>query len=148
MHELERLGVRVVSGRLGRKAGEDGDEGSEGEKKGGSATMPTQQQQASVTAPVERSNSLGWGSSDADLSALMARRNSLGLSIMTDGRRGSLGSLGPIMNLDLGDSLPTHRSLGSGGLFDDQQRRNSSLGLGSLTGGGLGSMGMSVNPNQ
>jgi hypothetical protein len=62
-----------------------------------------------------------------------------------DGRRGSLGSLGPIMGLDLGDQFS--RTGGFDGVLD-QQRRNSSLGLGSLTGGGLGSMGMSVNPNQ
>ena len=35
MLELERLGVRVVSGRLGRKAGEEGDDESETVKKPG-----------------------------------------------------------------------------------------------------------------
>jgi hypothetical protein len=148
MNELERLGVRVVSGRLGRKAGEDGDEESESGDKKVNLKAP-----ASVIAPVERRNSLAWGG-DAELSALISKRNSLGLSGIMNDRRGSLGSLGPVLGMD-GVDLG-HRPIGSGGSvtgFDsgfhqEQQRRTSSLGLGSLSGGNLGNMGMSVNPNQ
>ena len=162
MLELERLGVRVVSGRLGRKAGEDGDDDSASDsgKKG-----PTQ----SVTVPgtglaMERTSSIGWGASDADLSSLMiARRNSsLGLSIMNDTGRGSL-ALGQM--LDPGDpTMPPHRPLVGGGAAaayeaarhdhftqkaSEQQRRASSLGLGSLGGnGGIGNVGLSVSANQ
>ena len=113
---------------------------------------------------MDRSNSLGWGNSDAELSSLMGRRNSsLGLSMLNDGRRGSLGSLGPGVGLDPSDvAMPPHRPLVGGGAVAayeaarhdhftqksaEQQRRASSLGLGTL-GGGLGGMGMSVNPNQ
>lgn len=110
--------------------------------------------------PMERSNSIGWVASDAELNSLMmARRNSsLGLSMMTD-RRGSLGSLGPAIGLDPGDpTMPPHRPLVGGGAAaayeaarhdhftnksGEQHRRASSIGLGSL-----GNMGMSVNPNQ
>ena len=38
MLELERLGVRVVSGRLGR--GKDDDEGDEGSEEGGGKKIP------------------------------------------------------------------------------------------------------------
>lgn len=141
MLELERLGVRVVSGRLGRKAGEDGED---------DVPAPPTVKKASVPGiisgpPVERSGSLGWGN-DGDLNNLMSRRNSLGLSMMNDGRRGSLGSLGQVVGLDGGDPTLGHRSLGYD--MGDAQRRASSLGLGTLAGGGLGGMGMSVNPNQ
>jgi hypothetical protein len=162
MLELERLGVRVVSGRLGRKAGDDGEDSTvQGDKKGGAMAV----QAPGMGGPVDRSPSLGWGSSDADLSTLMARRNSsLGLSVMNDGRRGSLGSLGQVIGMDGGDpTMPPHRPMVGGGAADayeasrhdhfsrknaEQQRRSSSLGLGNLTSGGLGNMGMSVNPNQ
>jgi hypothetical protein len=158
MVELERLGVRVVSGRLGRKAGEEGDENED--------EMPTSSvKKTSVGGgpSVERSNSIGWGA-DADLQSLMARRNSsLGLSMMNDGRRGSLSSLGQVVGLEGDLSMPPHRPLVGGGAAAayeaarhdhftqksaEQQRRASSLGLGSLAGGGLSQMGMSVNPNQ
>jgi hypothetical protein len=157
MLELERLGVRVVSGRLGRKAGEEGDEDS----------LPPGKKVENGVGPIERHSSIGWGSSDPDLNNLMmARRNSsLGLSMMHDGyRRGSLGSLGQVVGLDTGDpSMPPHRPLVGGGAAAayeaarhdhftqksaEQQRRASSLGLGSLAGGGISNMGMSVNPNQ
>ena len=149
MNELERLGVRVVSGRLGLKAGDEGDDESEsGDKK-----ISLVGQTGVAGAPVEHRNSLGWGG-DAELSALISKRNSLGLSGLMNDRRGSLGSLGPVLGmdgLDLG-----HRQMGSGnsvsgfdsGFQQEQQRRSSSLGLGSLSGGNLGNMGMSVNPNQ
>ena len=167
MLELERLGVRVVSGRLGRKAGEDGEDevvGPGGKKPG----VPTL---AGMVGPgiADRNNSMGgWsGAPGADLNDLMmghgARRNSsLGLSMMNDGRRGSLTSLGQV-GLDTGHpTMPPHRPLVGGGAAAayeaarhdhftqksaEQQRRASSLGLGSL-GGGLGNMGMSVNPTQ
>mmetsp|Transcript_76498 Transcript_76498/g.115126 ORF Transcript_76498/g.115126 Transcript_76498/m.115126 type:complete len:418 (+) Transcript_76498:586-1839(+) len=162
MVELERLGVRVVSGRLGRKAGEE----EEAEKKpGGSGEMPR-------APPTDRNNSLGW-SSNADLDSLMQRRSSsLGLSLMNDSdlkRRSSLSSLGPALGLDSNDpAMPPHRPLVGGGAAaayeaaradhyaqkrEEQQRRASSLGLG-MGGGNLGAgsgmpqMGLSVNPNQ
>lgn len=172
MMELERLGVRVVSGRLGRKAGEEGDDASNSgpDKKGGMAGAPNQAQMGAGLAQgggMPRSNSLGWGS-DADLSNLIAsrRNSSLGLSMMNEtmgGRRGSLSSLGQIIGLDGDPTMPPHRPFVGGGAaaaFEaarhdhftqksaEQQRRASSLGLGSLGGGGMSSMGMSVNPNQ
>ena len=162
MLELERLGVRVVSGRLGRKAGEDDDDSaSESGKKG-----PTQSVSVpGAGIPLERTSSIGWGASDADLNSLMiARRNSsLGLSIMNDAGRGSL-ALGQVM-LDPGDpTMPPHRPLVGGGAAaayeaarhdhftqkaSEQQRRASSLGLGSLSGNsGIGNVGLSVSANQ
>lgn len=162
MLELERLGVRVVSGRLGRKAGED-DEGGPEPKKG--VPMPGMVVHPGMQDPIGRSGSIGWGAGGDDLSTLMmARRNSsLGLSMMD--RRGSLASLGQAVGLDPGDpTMPPHRPLVGGGAAaayeaarhdhftqksQEQQRRASSLGLGSFGGGGLGGMGgMSVNPNQ
>lgn len=135
--ELERLGVRVVSGRLGRKAGEEGEE----EKKG-SAPM-----NLGPASSVDR----GWGgAADGDLNGLMAnRRGSMGISsMMNDGRRGSLGSIGQMVGLEGSDGLG-HQSLGGGFNLGDAQRRSSGLaGLGNIAGGGLGTMGMSVNPNQ
>lgn len=156
MLELERLGVRVVSGRLGRKAGEE----DEAEKKVGEMGH-------GVGPPIDRSNSLGWPSSDADFNSLMQRRNSsIGLSMIGDSdleRRRSLGSLGGVVGLD----EPPHRPLVGGGAAAayeaaradhyaqknaQQQRRASSLGLGigggNLGGGGMPQMGFSVNPNQ
>ena len=74
-------------------------------------------------------------------------------------RRGSLGSLGPVLGLD--DAMPPHRPLVGGGSAaayeaaradhyaqkrEEQQRRASSLGLG--MGGANMQMGLSVNPNQ
>jgi hypothetical protein len=134
MMELERLGVRVVSGRLGRKAGEDGDESlvSDSKKMMGTAAI-------GGSPPVERSGSIGWGT-DAEINSLMAsRRTSIGLSMgLNDGRRGSLGSLGQVVGLDGGDPMGIR-----GGFDVGPDRRASSLGL-----GGLGNMGVSVNPNQ
>ena len=174
MVELERLGVRVVSGRLGRKAGEEGDDASASgaDKKGGvaAAAAINQQQMGHPGMPqgggMPRNNSMGWGS-DADLTNLIAsrRNSSLGLSMMNDtmGRRGSLSSLGQIIGLDSDPTMPPHRPFVGGGAaaaFEaarhdhfaqksaEQQRRASSLGLGSLGGGGMSGMGMSVNPNQ
>lgn len=165
MLELERLGVRVVSGRLGRKAGEDGDDDSEASP---AKKTPIQGMQTNTGVPAETAGSMNWGTSDTELNNLMmARRNSsLGLSIMNDvGRRGSLSSLGQAV-LDSGDStMPPHRPLVGGGAAaayeaarhdhftqkaSEQQRRASSLGLGSLTGGngGLGNLTMSVSANQ
>lgn len=157
MVELERLGVRVVSGRLGRKTGEEGDE---------PAGVPDASASSKRSGPpVERNNSLSLGGfGDADLNQLMARRNSsLGLGLIDGGRRGSLSSLGQVVGLeDLG--IPPHRPMVGGGaaaayeaarhdhfagMGSGEQRRSSSLGLGSL---GLGSggtgNGANVNPNQ
>mmetsp|Transcript_8816 Transcript_8816/g.18277 ORF Transcript_8816/g.18277 Transcript_8816/m.18277 type:complete len:355 (-) Transcript_8816:471-1535(-) len=174
MLELERLGVRVVSGRLGRKAGEEGDDPAAPQDK--QKAMPPSNDGApsnlgavgggGMQAGMQRSSSMGWGGSDADLTNLMARRNSsLGLSMMNDtlGRRGSLGSLGQVMGLEGDPTMPPHRPFVGGGAAAayeaarhdhftqksaEQQRRASGLGLGSLAGGGLSGMGMSVNPNQ
>lgn len=135
--ELERLGVRVVSGRLGRKAGEEGEE----DKKGGTPL--------GIGGP--SSGSQGWGGgADADLNGLMGnRRGSMGISSMiNDGRRGSLGSIGQMVGLEGTDGLG-HQSLAGGFNLGDAQRRSSGLaGLGNLAGSSLGTMGMSVNPNQ
>ena len=166
MLELERLGVRVVSGRLGRKAGEEGDDPPPVQEK--PKNLPVANDAANngnimaQNSGMERSSSIGWGS-ETDLQTLMARRNSsLGLSMMgeTLARRGSLSSLGQVMGLEGDPTIPPHRPFVGGGAAAayeaarhdhfaqksaEQQRRASSLGLGSLTSGGLG---MSVNPNQ
>ncbi len=94
---------------------------------------------------------------------MQRRSSSLGLSMMSDrdlNRRGSLGSLGPVLGLD-DPTMPPHRPLVGGGSAaayeaaradhyakkrEEQQRRASSLGLG--MGGGNMQMGLSVNPNQ
>ena len=106
---------------------------------------------------------ISW-SSGTELDTLMQRRSSsLGLSMMSDrdlNRRGSLGSLGPVLGLD-DSTMPPHRPLVGGGSAaayeaaradhyaqkrEEQQRRASSLGLG--MGGANMQMGLSVNPNQ
>lgn len=145
MLELERLGVRVVSGRLGRKAGDDDEPGGPGLGSGDKkAPMATGMAGLGASPSIERSNSIGWGV-DGDLNRLIDRRPSLGgLSFPTEARRGSLGSFGQVVGLD-GDMAQV--GLG-GGFMGDASRRQSSLGLGSLAGGGIGGMGMSVNPNQ
>ena len=155
MLELEKLGVRVVSGRLGRKTGEDDDEMDGGVSASGVMGVPNPGSRIDVPgAGIAGSSSIGgltgenpaesggntWGT-DAELNRFMARRNSsLGFSMLNDGRRGSLGSLGGLMGFDSTDTSILGMGVGS-----DQQRRTSSLGLGSLAGGALG---MSVNPNQ
>ena len=56
-----------------------------------------------VGPPIDRSNSLGWPSSDADFNSLMQRRSSsIGLSMIDSDleRRRSLGSLGQVVGLD------------------------------------------------
>lgn len=103
MVELERLGVRVVSGRLGRKAGEEGEDSPDPKKMGGMPGM-------------DRNPSMGLGG-DMDFNNFMARRNSsLGLSMMNDmNRRGSLGSLGQVINMDGDAGIPPHRPMVGGG---------------------------------
>lgn len=173
MLELERLGVRVVSGRLGRKAGDEGDEQSAPQDHQNSLLQSTDSvpngNMASVNPGInglqQRSGSLGWGN-EAGITSLMAQRNSsLGLSMINDtlGRRGSLGSLGQVIGLEGDSSVPPHRPFVGGGAAAayeaarhdhftqksaEQQQRASSLGIGSLAGSGIGGMGMSVNPNQ
>ena len=163
MLELERLGVRVVSGRLGRKAGEDDD---------GEPQKPVDMRPGGGPPAVDRKNSMGWPS-NPDLDQLMQQRrsSSLGLSMLNDdlNRRSSLSSLGPALALDGGSmggdpSMPPHRPLVGGGAAaayeaaradhyaqkrEEQQRRASSLGLGGMGGGAsMPQMGLSVNPNQ
>jgi hypothetical protein len=162
MLELERLGVRVVSGRLGRKAGEDDD---------GEPQKPVDMRPVGGGGQPAMDRNMGWPS-NPDLDQLMQRRSSsLGLSMMTDdlNRRSSLSSLGPALGLDGGSlggdpSMPPHRPLVGGGAAaayeaaradhyaqkrQEQQRRASSLGLGGLgNGASMPQMGLSVNPNQ
>lgn len=157
MQELERLGVRVVSGRLGRKAGDEDDTPS---SKKSSAVVPPPAMQ-------NRKDSLGMFT---DLDNLMQQRrnSSLGLSMLNDdmNRRSSLGSLGPSLGLDGGNGgEPPHRPYVGGGAGaayeaaradhyahkrEEQQRRASGLGLGGMGGGpsNMPQMGLSVNPNQ
>lgn len=154
MQELERLGVRVVSGRLGRKAGDEEDVPSS-KKTGGPSVVPSQ----------GRKDSLGMGFPDLD--NLMQRRNSsLGLSasmLNDDMNRGSMGSMGLDGGMNGGE--PPHRPYvgsGSGAAFEakradhysqkreEQQRRASGLGLGGMGGGpsNMPQIGLNVNPNQ
>lgn len=196
MLELESLGVRVVSGRLGRKAGEDDEHEPVLEKKPASgefsslqfvlrcihtcqsplphhiplcaAPIPTTSGGGSSQQPAAGVMNMGWSSSTAELDSLMQRRSSsLGLSMMSDrdlNRRGSLGSLGPVLGLvdSHETSMPPHRPLVGGGSAaayeaaradhyaqkrEEQQRRASGLGL-SMGGGSGMQMGLSVNPNQ
>ena len=148
MLELERLGVRVVSGRLGRKADDD-----EVDKKMDQSNAPPGGPQD------DRRNSMGWSGNPGDIDHMMARRNSSLALAMVGDRRGSLGSFGQMPGLDSGDPMiPPHRPLVGGGAAaayeakrhdhfagkaaEQQQQRRSSLG-------GLSSMGgMNVNPNQ
>jgi hypothetical protein len=153
MAELERIGVRVVSGRLARKSDDDGDDGGGGDSSGGGGLKPPSGGgtgtggATGVDDPAANfmgnGGGGGWGADD--LNNLIARRNStLGMSMMDQGlRRGSLG-IGSMVGFDgPGGAM-------AGGTFDGQQmaRRASSLGLGTLAGGGLSQMGMPVNPNQ
>jgi len=162
MQELERLGVRVVSGRLGRKAGEEDDTPSTKKSSGAAAVVPPPAMQS-------RKDSLGMGFTDLDNLMQQRRNSSLGLSMLNDdmNRRSSLGSLGPSLGLDGGNGgEPPHRPYvggGAGAAFEaaradhyaqkreEQQRRASGLGLGGM-GGGPSNMpqigGLSVNPNQ
>lgn len=163
MTELERLGVRVVSGRLGRKAGDEDDAPTPKKSTGAPAVAPP--------AVTNRKDSLGMGFADLDNLLQQRRNSSLGLSMLNEdlNRRGSLGSLGPSLGLEGGNGgEPPHRPYvggGAGAAFEaaradhyaqkreEQQRRASSLGLGGMGGmsGGSSSMpqiGLSVNPNQ
>ena len=129
MTELERLGVRVVSGRLGRKAGEE-DEGETPGKATGRLQkfkrmrnrlefaclivcpwcddltewflIITLRQVGAGVGSADKRGSMGWGT-NPDLDTLMQRRSSsLGLSMLNDdiNRRSSLGSLGPALGFD------------------------------------------------
>mmetsp|Transcript_21848 Transcript_21848/g.60715 ORF Transcript_21848/g.60715 Transcript_21848/m.60715 type:complete len:437 (-) Transcript_21848:1210-2520(-) len=162
MQELERLGVRVVSGRLGRKAGDEDDTPSS-KKSGGPAVVPQQGMQS-------RKDSLGMGFAELDNLMQQRRNSSLGLSMLNDdmNRRSSLGLIDPPMDrMDGGNNggEPPHRPYvggGAGAAFEaaradhyaqkreEQQRRASGLGLGGMGGGpsNMPPMGLSVNPNQ
>jgi len=163
MTELERLGVRVVSGRLGRKTGDDDDTPSTQIKSSGPPA-------AAAPPPVvnNRKDSLGMGFTDLDNLMQQRRNSSLGLSMLNDdiNRRSSLNSLGPLgLDGGGGDGIPLHRPYvggGAGAAFeaaradhyaqkrDEQQRRANSLGLGGMGGGPsqMPQIGLSVNPNQ
>jgi len=170
MTELERLGVRVVSGRLGRKTGDDDD-----------APTPSKSSVPPAVAPPQvansRKDSMGMGFTDLDNLMQQRRNSSLGLSMLNDdiNRRSSLNSLGTL-GLDGGnggsgsgsgggDSIPPHRPYvggGAGAAFEaaradhyaqkreEQHRRANNLGLGGMGGGPsqMPQMGLSVNPNQ
>jgi len=165
MTELERLGVRVVSGRLGRKTGDDDD-----------APTPSKSSVPQAVAPPpvanNRKDSMGMGFTDLDNLMQQRRNSSLGLSMLNDdiNRRSSLNSLGTL-GLDGGngggggDSIPPHRPYvggGAGAAFEaaradhyaqkreEQHRRANSLGLGAMGSGPsqMPQMGLSVNPNQ
>jgi len=159
MQELERLGVRVVSGRLGRKAGDE-DDGQSKKKSSNSSAVPPPNMQS-------RKDSLGMGFTDLDNLMQQRRNSSLGLSMLNDdmNRRSSLGSLGPSLGLDGGNGgEPPHRPYVGGGAGaayeaaradhyahkrEEQQRRVSGLGLGGMGGpSNMPQMGLSVNPNQ
>mmetsp|Transcript_24712 Transcript_24712/g.58013 ORF Transcript_24712/g.58013 Transcript_24712/m.58013 type:complete len:443 (+) Transcript_24712:256-1584(+) len=160
MQELERLGVRVVSGRLGRKAGDEDDNQS---SKKSSAVVPPPNMQ-------NKKDSLGMGfGTDLDNLMKQRRNSSLGLSMLNDDmnhRRSSLGSLGPSLGLDGGNGgEPPHRPYvggGAGAAFEaarddhyarkreEQRRTSGGLNLGGMGGGpsNMPQMGLSVNPNQ
>jgi len=157
MQELERLGVRVVSGRLGRKAGDEDDNPSSKKSSGAATAVPPPAMQS-------RKDSLGMGFTDLDNLMQQRRNSSIGLSMLNDdmNRRSSLGSLGPALGID-GSSggEPPHRPYVGGGAGaayeaaradhyahkrEEQQRRASGF-----MGGGpsnMPQMGLSVNPNQ
>lgn len=165
MLELERVGVRVVSGRLGRKVGDEGDDTVTPEN-----GVPNQAQSSGNGSDPRLPNhnsANGNGSAIAGLIRTVARRNSsLGLSLLTEGRRVSLGALGQMFGggepTDI--QIPPHRPYKGGGAAaayeaafhdhylrksEEQQRRASSLGLGSLPAGvATGTAGSSTNPDQ
>lgn len=142
MAELERLGVRVVSGRLGRKAGEE-DEPSEKKPSGTQhivwlsfafVFVPSlmvfrfvsfrfaKEPPAAAPAPAAPAVGTSWPSSISELDNIIQQRrnSSLGLSMMSDrdfNRRGSLGSLGGILGFEptTDPTVPPHRPLVGGG---------------------------------
>ena len=136
MLELERLQVRVVSGRLGRKGGadDDDDDGNKiGEQKKPNTAPSAASMMSQVTDPaLLRRDSLLSGRQD---SLLGTRRDSitglLSAADMTSGT-GRNNSLGWARDSGL-DSLMQRRSssLGLSVLPDDIKRRNSSLNLSS-----------------
>lgn len=121
-----------------------------------------------MAAPVAPNMGPSWSSSTSELDNIIQRRNSsLGLSMMSDrdfNRRGSLGSLGPMLGFDNNDpTMPPHRPLvggGSAAAYEaaradhyaqkrEEQVRGASLSLPMGGGGNNVSMGgLSVNPNQ
>lgn len=161
MQELERLGVRVVSGRLGRKAGDEDDVPLLKKSSGTPAVVPA------PGTMQNRKDSLGMGFADLDNLMQQRRNSSLGLSMLNDdmNRRSSLSSIGPGLDGGNNGGEPPHRPYvggGAGAAFEaaradhyaqkreEQQRRASGLGLGGMGGGpsNMPQMGLSVNPNQ
>jgi hypothetical protein len=165
MAELEQLGIRVVSGRLGRKSDGEGDDGDTGPPNLGSRdTQGPALKKSGMMGVEENAPSLmaglgaaGWGNDELQ-NLMMARRNSaLGMSRLDHGfPRGSLG-IGSLVGLDGDPVMPPHRPLVGGGAaaaFEasrhdhytqksaEQLAQRASLGLGGL------SAGMPVNSNQ
>lgn len=160
MSELERLGVRVVNGRLGGKGGDDSDEQTSSHDRENNSSAENNDDQIGVSPEQQNSDSealLDW-QSEAYLQTLLARRNSsLGLSMTGDNKTlaqcGSMSSLGQSMAIDGNPTIPTNRpfaggvpaAAGEAERHDQEQSRSSGMELGCLAGGGLG---LSANANQ
>lgn len=153
MLELERLGVRIVSGRLGRKAGEDADGG---DKKANANSQHPGGPSSGGPSGMDGNNNMGWGP-EGDLNGLMMQRrrnSSLGLNMDSMLRRGSLNSLQA--DLGGGDNGMARSYVGGGAaaayeaarhdhFAQNPGQRRSSIGLGSIGGNNLGGTGTVSN---
>jgi hypothetical protein len=153
MEELEKQGVRVVNGRLGRKEGDDagssdhGAYGAPGETRVNGIGLHLEPNSAGILNPVVRRNS------------------SIGLSLLSDVSRNPLGALEQFAakgSEPAGIQTPPHRPYRGGSaaaayeaaFFDhclrkseEQQRRASGVGIGTLP-GPVGGLAAATNPNQ